>query len=451
MLSVFSSTWALLIGMFLLQIGNGLQGTALGLRGGIEEFDTTLMGVVMTGYFVGFLFGAKMTPIMLRRVGHVRTFAAMASLLSAAFILYAVAVDPWAWTAMRVLSGFCFSAVYVVAESWLNNQSTNENRGQAMSIYLVCQMGGIVLSQAIVPLGDPAGYDLFVVMTVAVSLACTPILLSASPAPVAEADKQLPLSRLFEVSPLGAFGMLVSGAIFAGMFGMTPVWGVEVGLTAAELSILIGSIYTGALVLQFPIGYISDRVDRRHLIAIVAALGGAGCVLMSFASGSFPIIVAGAVLLGGCSNPLYSLLVAHTNDFMEHEEMAGAAGGLVLLTGVGAAGTPFIIGYLMDIFGVGAFPIFLTLCFALITGYALYRMTVRPATPVEETLPYTVVTPIATPVTYETAQAVYAEAAEAQAAEMAEIEMLDFANTVDEHGWGDEGERVPSRPGAATP
>ncbi|MEM9781985.1 MAG: MFS transporter [Pseudomonadota bacterium] len=444
MIAAFRNAWALLIGMFMLQIGNGLQGTALGIRGGIEGFDAAVMGIVMSGYFVGFLAGAWITPKLLRRVGHVRTFAAFASLISAACIIYGAAVDPLAWTLIRLVTGACFSGVYVVAESWLNNQSNNETRGQTLSIYLICQMGGIVLAQALVPLTDPAGYDLFVIMTVAVSIACAPILLSASPAPMVENNRQLSLGALFRISPLGFVGTLVLGAVFAAMFGMTAVWGTSVGLSANEISAVVGAMYVGALVLQMPIGWLSDRMDRRVLITGCTALGAVSATAMALAGSNFAAVLIAALLAGGVANPLYSLLIAHTNDYMDWDDMAAAAGGLVLLNGIGAAGTPLMIGGLMDVAGPVAFPAFMAVCFSGITLYALYRMTVRPATPVDETLPHTALAPTLSPVTVTAVQEVYAEAAEAaeaQANDDEELDTLDAVDTHNEHGWGDEGER----------
>ncbi|MEL7140399.1 MAG: MFS transporter, partial [Pseudomonadota bacterium] len=434
MFFVLSNAWALLLGMFLLQIGNGMQGTALGIRGGIEGFDPALMGFVMSGYFVGFFGGAWLTPKLIRRVGHVRVFAALASLISAAFILYAWAVDPIAWTIMRLIVGLCFSGVYVAAESWLNNQSTNETRGQTLSAYLICQMGGIVLAQAAIPVFDASGYELFVLMSVAVSIACAPILLSASPAPVAGGDqKRLSIIQLFKISPLGAVGMMCTGAIFACMFGMTAVFGTAAGLDTSTISATVAALYIGALVLQFPIGWISDRMDRRQLIAALALAGTAGCLLMLLAGTSMVPLLVAAFLVGGAANPLYSVLTAHTNDFMELDEMAAAAGGLILLNGVGSAGTPILVGALITSFGPAAFPVFMGVMFGLLTLYALYRMTVRPATPVDETLPYAAVLPSSSAVVY---QEYYAEAAEAMASEEEAEE--DFGDVAPPGGqWSD--------------
>lgn len=170
MWQVLSSAWALLLGMGMLMIGNGLQGTLLGVRGDIEGFSTLQMSFVMSAYFVGFLGGSRLAPEMIRRVGHVRVFAALASFISAVMILYPAVTNPVAWMLLRVVIGFCFSGVYVTAESWLNNASDNANRGKALSLYMIVQMIGIVSAQALLLVGDPSGYETFVIASVVVSV-----------------------------------------------------------------------------------------------------------------------------------------------------------------------------------------------------------------------------------------------------------------------------------------
>jgi MFS family permease len=236
-----------------------------------------------------------------------------------------------------------------------------------------------------------------------------------------EAPRPMSIRELYVSSPLGAVGCFVLGMIFACMFGMTSVYGTEKGLTTGEISTLVGAIYLGGLLLQFPLGWISDRVDRRRLIAATTAVSALSAMSMLAAGESFALLLAAAFFLGGTANPLYSLFLAHTNDFLEVDQMPAAASGLVLLTGAGAAGTPVVVGFLMDAFGPAAFPTFMGTVMAAVTAYALYRMTVRPSTPVDETLPYTPVTPAASAVTVEAAQSYYAEQAE-QAAEEADEE-----------------------------
>jgi MFS family permease len=415
MFAVIGNSWALLLGMFLLMLGNGMQGTVLGLRGGIEAFESTTMGFVMAGYFAGFLGGAQTTPWLLRRVGHVRVFAALASLVSAAFIIFAAVVDPIAWTVLRIVVGFCFSGIYVVAESWLNESSTNENRGRTLSAYLIMQMLGIIVAQSVINIADPGGYDLFIIMSVAVSISFAPILLSASPAPVFGTTRRMSLKQLFKTSPLGCVGTFFLGAVFAAQFGMGPVYATEIGLSAAEISIFIGAFYVGGLVLQYPIGWLSDRMERRVLIAMVTALGAAGCLIALVSSGSFPALVVTAFLIGGTSNPLYSLLIAHTNDFLDHEDRESASGGLIVLNGVGAAGTPILVGYLMKGLGPAAFLFFIAIVMAAIAAYAMYRMTVRPAPAVDDTSPIS-------PYSMVSGTQVAAEIAQEIAVEQAEIE-----------------------------
>lgn len=404
MLQVLSGAWALLLGMSLLMVGNGMQGTLLGIRGEIEGFSTLEMSIVMSAYFVGFLGGSRMAPGMIRRVGHVRVFAALASLISAVMILYPTFTEVWVWTLGRVLIGFCFSAVYVTAESWLNNAATNENRGQALSLYMIVQTAGIVLSQALLLTADPSGYVLFVIPSVLVSIAVTPILLSISPTPAFDRTKPMSLRELAGYSPLGCVGMFLLGGVFSAQFGMASVYGAKAGLTVAQISTFVALFFVGAVVLQYPIGWVSDRVDRRFLIMVASAIGVVGTVLGMLLGDQFTYLLASAFIVGGMSNPLYSLLIAHTNDFLEHEDMAAASGGLIFINGLGAILGPVITGYMMDTVGPSGFFIFMGVLFATLVGYAGYRSTVGRSIPVDETGAYVAVAPSSTSVALEYAQ-----------------------------------------------
>ncbi|MCF6315233.1 MAG: MFS transporter [Marinosulfonomonas sp.] len=411
MLQVLRSSWALLLGMLLLMIGNGLQGTLLGVRGGLEGFSPFTMSVVMSAYFVGFLGGSRMTPDLIRRVGHVRVFAALASFISVVLILYPVITEPAAWALGRVVIGFCFSGVYVTAESWLNNSATNENRGKALSLYMIVQMAGIVTAQGLLAVGDPSGYVLFVISSVLVSISFAPILLSISPTPAFATTKPMSLRELYHISPLGCVGMFLMGGVFSAQFAMSAVYGTQAGMSVGQISGFVASIYIGALLLQYPIGWISDRMDRRQLIMVVAFFGGIGAVLGFIYESNFTILLAVSFLIGGMANPLYALLIAYTNDFLAHEDMAAASGRLIFINGLGAITGPLIIGWLMGQIGPGGFFLFLAgLMFAL-AGYAAYRMTQRAATPVDETGSYAPITPSASPVVVELAQEVFIEAA----------------------------------------
>jgi MFS family permease len=404
MVQVLTSAWALLLGMCLLMVGNGMQGTLLGIRGEIEGFSTLEMSIVMSAYFAGFLGGSRLAPAMIRRVGHVRVFAALASLISAVIILFPTFTEVWAWTAGRVLIGFCFSAVYVTAESWLNNAATNENRGQALSLYMIVQTAGIVVSQALLLSADPSGYVLFVIPSVLVSLAVTPILLSISPTPAFESTKPMSLRALAGFSPLGCVGMFLIGGVFSAQYGMASVYGAIAGLSVAQISTFVATFFVGSMLLQYPIGWISDRMDRRFLILVTAAVGVGGSVIGMLFGHIFPILLLSAFVVGGMSNPLYSLLIAHTNDFLDHEDMAAASGGLLFINGLGAISGPIITGAMMDTLGPGGFYLFTAVLFAALAAYAGYRATRRAAVPVEDTGAYVPVTPAYTSVALEYAQ-----------------------------------------------
>ena len=396
MVAVVKLSWALLVGMFLLMLGNGMQGTLLGVRGTIEAFGPTTMGFVMAGYFLGFLGGAQATPLMLRRVGHIRVFAALASLVSAAFVLFPTVVDPLAWFLLRLLVGFCFSGLYIVAESWLNESSSNQTRGLTLSAYIIVQMSGIILAQGMLNIADPAGYELFIIMSVLVSVSMTPMLLSASPAPAFETTRRMSLSALFRSSPLGCIGIFALGAVFSCLFGLSAVYGAQRGLSTREISTFVAAIYVGGLVMQFPIGWLSDRTDRRQMITGLMGMGALAALSAVFLADTFLALVVLALLLGGTVNPLYSLVIAHTNDFLANEDMASASAGLMFLNGVGASGTPILVGWLMGVFGTDAFMGFIAAVMASVTVYALYRMTVRPAPAAETTAPMAQLGPVTT-------------------------------------------------------
>ena len=411
MLLVMQGSWALLLGMLFLQLGNGLQGTLLGVRGELEGFSTFEMSVVMSAYFLGFLGASKLVPDLIRRVGHVRVFAALASFISAILILYPLLVNPWVWTGGRVIIGFCFCGVYIAAESWLNNAATNENRGQLLSSYMVVQMAGIVAAQLLLLTGDPSGFELFVLISVLVSISFAPILLSITPTPAFETTKPMSIKELFSTSPLGCVGMFFLGGIFSAQFGMAPVFGTSADLSLLQISIFVAAFYLGAMVFQIPVGWLSDRMDRRILIVVTSAIGFIASVIAIFGENIFIILLGSAFFIGGMSNPLYSLLIAYTNDFLEPDDMASASGGLLFLNGLGAISGPLFTGYLMTEIGPIGFFVILAALLGVLTVYGFYRMTQRGISDVD-TSSYATVLPTTSAVAVEIAQELAIEAAE---------------------------------------
>lgn len=403
MMSVLRSTWPLFLGILLLMVGNGMQGTLLGIRGGLEGIPTLQMSVVMSGYFAGFLLGSLTVPRLIKNVGHVRVFAALGSMISSVLVLYAVEPNWIWWTVLRMIIGYCFCGVYITSESWLNAGSTNENRGQTLSAYMIVQLLGIVAAQALLNTSDPAGYLLFIIASVMVSLAFMPILLSPQQAPPFQTIKRMSFARLYRASPLGCVGIFLMGGVFAALSGMSSVWGAAVGLSVAQISAFVAASYAGGLVLQYPIGWISDRYDRRRLVLLLAAIGAAtGIIVVAAQPGILGLVIAGA-LMGGVANPIYALLLAYTNDYLDQADMASASAGLLFIYGIGSMGGPVITGWLMEVLGPDGFWVHMLALLALLTGYAGWRTTRRRALTPDEQGNYAVIAPSATTIAVEAA------------------------------------------------
>jgi MFS family permease len=354
-------------------------GTLLGLRGQIEAFSTLEISVVMSAYFVGFLFASRVAPWMIQRVGHVRVFSALGSGISAILILYPVLPEPWVWALARVAIGFCFCGVYITAESWLNDAVSNENRGKALSLYMIVMMGGIVTSQWIISQADVAGFAVFIIPSILVSLSFAPVLLSATQAtPEFTATKPLRMRRLIAASPLACAGMFLLGTVFAAQFGMSAVYGTRAGLSEGQITLMVSLTYLAALVAQFPIGWLSDRMDRRVLILALSAVGGGVALLATVLPGPLWLILLAAAAVGGTSNPLYALLIAYCNDYLDREDMAAASGGLLFINGLGAIAGPVVTGFLLDAAGPGAFWGLIAGTMLVLAAYAWWRMRAAP-------------------------------------------------------------------------
>lgn len=398
MLGALATFSALFLGIGLMMAGNGLQGSLLGLRASLEGFDTTVLGMVMSGYFVGFLAGSLYAPRVLRRVGHIRVFAALASLASAAILVHSVFIDPWVWGGMRVVTGFSYAGLYIVCESWLNDMSDNDNRGRLLAIYMVVQMGAMSGGQFLLGLSDPSGANLFMLIAVLVSLAVLPLCLSATRAPDISAPAAMSFRELFEVSPLGTIGIFMAGIASGALFGFGAVYAQRIGLTVNEISTFVAAIFLGGMILQFPIGRFSDIFDRRIVIMIATLVAAAVTVAALFVPVPPPIepmrpmaaervvwpVIALAALIGGLSMPHYSLFTAHVNDRVPTSKMIAASSGLVFLYGAGAIIGPNLAGVFMKALGPVGFFVTIGVVHAAIGVLTFFRISRRPAPTVEE-------------------------------------------------------------------
>jgi MFS family permease len=379
------SVWALLVGMAFLTLGNGLQGTLLGVRAAAENFGSTVTGFVMTGYFVGFLLGSMIALKTIRRVGHLRVFAAATCMASLSILIQSLFVDPVVWAVMRIISGYCLASSFIVAESWLNDRVTNQHRGGLLAVYMVITLFGMAGGQLLLLAGSPTAHDLFIICSALITFAAVPILLSLTPQPVPESAESLPIAKLYVISPLGVVGTFGAGLLQGAIFSMGAVFAHNAGLSTFQTSLFMFSMISGAALMQWPIGKLSDRVDRRKVIAGLALFGAIMPVIgaLMFNLGTDVFIIA-AALIGIGPLLLYSLTIAYTNDYLRPGQFVAAGSGLILIFGAGAVIGPPVTGMVMDIFGPQSFLWFLTMGQALIFAFALYRMTQRESVPVEE-------------------------------------------------------------------
>lgn len=386
MLQAVAALWALFLGVALIMLANGLQNALLGVRANMEAFPAWVTGLVMAGYFLGFLLGSAVTPRLIQRVGHVRVFGAFASLASVAVLVHSLYVHPLPWMAMRLVTGFCFAGLYIVTESWLNERSDNHSRGSLLSLYMVVVLGGMGGGQFFLTVADPGGFDLFILASVLISVAVVPMLISASPTPPFETPSKLSLLELYRLSPLGVVGAAGTGMAHGSLFGMGAVYAREMGLSLPQVSLFMGLVFLGGILLQFPIGRFSDRFDRRLVLTattFAAALAAAGALAGGLLQQQ-TMVFACMALLGGTSLPLYALVVSHSNDHLRVDQMVAASSTIYFLVGLGASLGPVLVGAAMSAQGPQAFFLWLLLLHGAIGLFALYRMTRRPAVPLEE-------------------------------------------------------------------
>lgn len=409
-LAVAFSVWPLLFGTGVLMLGNGLQGSLLGVRAGQEGFGPGLTGLVMAGFFAGFLIGSIWTPRAVRRVGHIRVFAALAAIASIAILLHDLLVHPAVWALMRVVTGLCYAGVFVIAESWLNDRTDNRNRGQLLSLYMAVGFLGMGGGQALLNVDDPRTATLFILASILISGAVVPILLSATRAPETADPHPVGLGRLYRVSPLGTVGTFAAGLTNGTVFGMGAVYAREAGFSVGEVSAFMGALITGAALLQWPVGRLSDLIDRRRVITAVtfAAAGLAILALMMQGETRLWLLVAVA-LFGGLGLTIHSLCVAYTNDYLHPAEMVAASSSLVLVLGAGSVIGPIIAGWTLRLVGPDGFFWWLAAVHAGLGLFALYRMTRRDPLPAEQQGPFVPTPARLSPVAQAVAEEAYGE------------------------------------------
>jgi MFS family permease len=395
---------ALLLGVAILFFGNGLQGVLLPVRATIEAFATTSIGLIASAYSAGFMIGCLSMPHIVRRVGHIRTFAVCAAIAASVALLMVLVVSPPVWIALRALSGVCFAGLFMVIESWLNERATTANRGQILAVYMVINLSAVTAGQMILPLGDPAGFSLFALTSIAITLALVPVGLTTSSAPQPLRKVRLRLRRLYAMSPVGVVGGFFVGLANGAFGGLGVVFARDVGLSITGIALFMSAALVGGALAQLPLGRFSDRTDRRKIIIGVCSFAVLMALLLALLgearqSGQvlgmqlgFPVaswmLIAVASLFGGAIYSQYSLCVAHTNDFVDREEFVEASSGLLLTWAIGASIGPVLGAFAIDLFGPDGLFLYTALAHAGFVAFTVYRMTRRAPVPPEERAPY---------------------------------------------------------------
>ena len=378
MLTVLRNTWALFFGFGIICLAHGLQGTLIGVRSVLEGFSYIATGLIVAGYYVGYLTGSVVIPIFLKRVGHIRVFAALASLASIAILLHTVFLDPYSWFFIRILTGVSLSGIYIIMESWLNDKSTNETRGKLLSIYMIITFVFVGLGQLLLNISDPAKVDLFILVSILLSFALLPILLTNTEQPNTTDTKSFSLAEFYAISPLGFVGALFTGLAHSAVFGYGAVYATAKGLSVLEVSIFMIIITSFGALSQWPVGYLSDRMDRRLILIGVTFVASGLCLLIVGSSYiSLTLFFILTAIYSCMSLPMYSLAIAHTNDFLQQNEIVAASSAFAKLMGIGSILGPLMVSAMMSVMGPNGYHIYLLLMHGLLGLFGLYRMTKR--------------------------------------------------------------------------
>ena len=385
---ILKNSWALFLGMGAIMLAYGFQGSLLGVRAVEEEFSLTATGFMMSGYFVGYFIGAKTIPQIISRVGHIRVFAAFASIASLVILIHAVYVNPFIWFLLRVLTGISMVSIYTVAESWLNDRASNKNRGSVLSIYMVILYGAMGLGMFLLNFSNPINFEPFILISIITSAALIPILLTKRKPPTFKKISSMSIQEVFISSPFGMVSSFFYGTIQSALFTLLAVYAATMNFSIFQISLVTFLLAVSGAVSQWPIGKLSDMFDRRKVIIIVtfAAAFFAFCAILSSRQMYLPGDLATSkfwfyvflILFSFCSLPMFSLILAHTNDFIPKEKFVAAGASLQFIFGMGAMAGPFLCSIFMGMVGPNGFFIFLLFFHSVIGAYGIYRSKVRP-------------------------------------------------------------------------
>ena len=375
LLTTVRSVFSLLLSYGLLLLANGAFGTLLGVRSQIEGFSTGIVGLIMAAYFLGLLQGALRAGNIVAAVGHIRAFAAFASVMSVTALLHVMVVDQIVWCLLRFASGFCMAGMIIVTESWLNARCTNRTRGQVMALYMITNYFAAGCGQFIITVADPADFQLFSIASIIFSLALVPVLLTRATAPNPPKRDPLNLRELWRTSPLGLLGSFCAGLVNASFYSLGPIFALGLGFSIRGTSMFMASVVFGGLFLQYPVGRLSDRMDRRTVLTMVALATSVACVGIVVTSEWDPrwVYLAGAIY-GGLSFTVYSLCAANANDFAPPDKLVQTASGLLTAYGFGAFLGPIVAASFMGYLGPEGLFVMSALVSGFLGVFAIFRM-----------------------------------------------------------------------------
>lgn len=382
-MSPFKAIYQLLLGVSLIMLGIGLLGTLLALRARAEGYSLVMTGVIMSSYFIGYIIGSFICPSVIKRIGHIRAFSALSAIISAVILAHVLLLNPIVWMFLRIITGICMIGIFMAVESWFNVLSPNQFRGRIFALYMTVVLFALAIGQYLILIDDVRNFTLFAVAAMFMSLGLTPIALTQvrqpEPAPIAN----MALKDMFAISGLGLIGALVSGLVAGAFWGMGPLFAVRVGFSENGVAVFMSVFILGGALLQWPIGGLSDRIDRRQVLLAVAVVG----LILSLANFFLATLSHEALLIicffcGGAFFSIYSLSVAHFNDHIQLSDALKASRGLLLVYGTGSAVSPFLAGTFMDSFGVGSFFLYCALAFLalIVCGYPLVYFHKPPVT-----------------------------------------------------------------------
>ena len=386
---VFRNSWALFMGMGAIMLAYGYQNALLGVRAVIEDFSLASTGFMMSGYFVGYFIGARTIPSIISGVGHIRVFAAFASVASLAILVHSIFINPLTWFVLRVITGYSMVSIYTIAESWLNDRSSNKNRGKVLSIYMIILYGSMGLGMFMLNFSSPEKFQPFILISVLMSAALLPILLTKRKPPQFKKIQSMSLKDLYNSSPLGMVSAVLYGIVQSALFTLLAVYAAAMNFSIFDISLVTFLLAISGAVSQYPVGYISDKFDRRKVI-IYSTFGAAIFAFLAIFSVGTMYLPEGLgssklwfyiflVLFSVCSLPMFSLILAHTNDFITRDKFVAAGAGLQFAFGLGAISGPFLCSLLMGLVGNNGFFVFLIFFHCVIGFYGIHRMKVRPS------------------------------------------------------------------------